>query len=295
MPQGFIDLRLGNEHRDEGFWPSFTDIMTVIVLVFLLAMLTLLVKNMDLVHQLQDSLAAERSAAEQAYSTTNINTELNMRLKRLEEASSMLRLRLMNLGEEHSRAISQLKKSEQDNMQLKSQLSGATRGLDTALSEKANLEKRQVELVAELEQRLQALNLQEQQNRESQAEIAKFKSSGITQLERLKLLELQHVDLQTKYNKLIRPARSQLGKEVVFVRYHREGGKLHIGIKRPTDAAYQATDSTALHKRLAQLQKKHGKNLYVRIVFPDESGLSYTEAWSLTDSLLSQYDYYYQE
>jgi hypothetical protein len=34
--------------------------------------------------------------------------------------------------------------------------------------------------------------------------------------------------------------------------------------------------------------------LYVKIVIPDTSGLSYSEAWSFTNNILSRYDYYYQ-
>ena len=50
----FIDLRLNREGEDhnESFWPSFTDIMTVIVMIFLLAMVVLLVRNMELVNEL---------------------------------------------------------------------------------------------------------------------------------------------------------------------------------------------------------------------------------------------------
>ena len=36
---GFTDLRMNHQHGqgDDSFWPSFTDIMTVIVIIFLLA------------------------------------------------------------------------------------------------------------------------------------------------------------------------------------------------------------------------------------------------------------------
>ena len=38
---GFVDLRLNgqdNQLQEEGFWPSFTDIMTVVVMIFMMAM-----------------------------------------------------------------------------------------------------------------------------------------------------------------------------------------------------------------------------------------------------------------
>jgi len=296
MAYGFVDLRLNQrESGEEGFWPSFTDIMTVIVLIFLLAMLTLLLKNMDLVHQLRASLEAERAATVQAQSTTHINTELNMRLKRLEEEAAMLRMRLMNLGEEHSRTLAQLSQSEQQNMQLKSSLSAITQARDVALAEKQAVEQKQAELAAALALRAKELAEQQQQYQLKIEELGKLKSSSDTQLARLKRLEMEYANLETKYNRLIRPARSPLGKIVVLVRYRKVAGKLNIEVKGPADSDYQTVSGTELHKRLSRMQQKHGKKLYVRIIFPDDSGLSYTEAWNLTESLLRLYDYYYQE
>jgi len=296
MAYGFVDLRLNQgEGAEEGFWPSFTDIMTVIVMIFLLAMLTLLLKNMDLVHQLRASLDAERAATVQAQSTTHINTELNKRLKRLEEEAAMLRMRLMNLGEEHSQTLARLSESEQKNLQLTARLSAITQDRDMALAEKQAGEKKQAALAAALTLRAKELAEQQQQYQLKVEELSALKSTSETQLERLKRLELEYANLETKYNRLIRPARSPLGKIVVLVRYHKAADKLYIEIKGPADRVYQPVNGTELHKRLSSMQAKHGKKLYVRIIFPDDSGLSYTEAWNLTESLLRLYDYYYQD
>lgn len=61
----FIDLRLnrGSQDHNESFWPSFTDIMMVILMVFLLAMVTLLIRNSELLRQLGATLEAERAAS----------------------------------------------------------------------------------------------------------------------------------------------------------------------------------------------------------------------------------------
>ncbi|MDX8406702.1 MAG: hypothetical protein R8K50_11210 [Mariprofundus sp.] len=303
MSQGFVDLRLNGGHSgEEDFWPSFTDVMMVIVMIFLLAMVTLLVKNMDLVHQLRSSLDAERVATMQARSTTHINAELSQRLQRLEEEAAMLRLRLMNLGEEHGHSLALLKASKQENIQLKASLATVSGARDAALSKKTMLEKRQTELIASLQQReqelllgQQALEAQQQQYQQSQEDIANLKSSGETQMDRLNRLESEYASLEVKYNKLIRPARSTLGKHVVFVRYHKQEGHLVIAVKTSDETPYAIVSGIELHKKLDALQKKYGKKLYVRIVFPDDSGLSYTEAWNLTESLLNMYDYYYQE
>ncbi|MGD8956688.1 MAG: hypothetical protein PVJ03_05090, partial [Chromatiaceae bacterium] len=69
--EGFTDLRLnrGSSDVNEGFWPSFTDIMTVVVMIFLISMVVLLVRNMELVNQLRATMEAERIAAELARAT----------------------------------------------------------------------------------------------------------------------------------------------------------------------------------------------------------------------------------
>ncbi len=304
---GFVDLRLnGSQSGDEGFWPSFTDIMMVIVLIFLLAMLTLLLKNMDLVHQLRASLVAERAATEQVHSTTDLNTRLNQRLKRLEEEAGMLRMRLMNLGEEHSRSLAQLAERSKQNLKLQSGLAAATQARDVALAENRDLLAKQNTLSELLAQRARQLAEQQQQYEQQLAEkqrlseqqleqIGALKGSNEMQLARLKQIEQEYAQLESKYRRLIRPARSPLGKVVTLVRYHKADGKLLIEIKAPSESEYSAVNGTELHRRLSKLQGKFGKKLYVRIIFPDDSGLSYTEAWNLTESLLRMYDYYYQE
>ncbi|MFV2032561.1 MAG: hypothetical protein ACC663_08695, partial [Gammaproteobacteria bacterium] len=43
---------------DNSFWPSFTDIMMVVVMIFLLTSTILMVKNWELVEQLRESMMA---------------------------------------------------------------------------------------------------------------------------------------------------------------------------------------------------------------------------------------------
>jgi len=335
---GFVDLRVNDEGSDgESFWPAFTDIMTVIVIIFLLVMMSLLVKNMNLVNQLRASLELERIAAAQAQVTSETNSELNLRLRQLEKETSMLHMRLMDLGEEHNRTLVQLESSEQASQQLEQEISAIRDAQESTLAEKqtlqqtnaeleknrlalkssvlilenrnaalnrnrrvleksqSDLEKRQAELTNQLEQQLQELLEQKKLSRLRVAEMDTLKVNRGLELERLKKLEKEYASLETRYNRLVRPARSQLGKVVTLVRYQKVDGKLSIEHKSPTDASYIPVTGIALHKRLAVLQKKFGKKLYVRIIFPDDSGLSYTEAWNLTESLLRMYDYYYQE
>ncbi len=52
---GFTDLRMSHAHgssNEDSVWPSFTDIMTVIVIIFLMALVIILMRNVHLVEKL---------------------------------------------------------------------------------------------------------------------------------------------------------------------------------------------------------------------------------------------------
>ena len=82
---------------------------------------------------------------------------------------------------------------------------------------------------------------------------------------------------------------------MVSVNYERIDGKERIRFKDSGDSVYTVVDEKTLHNRLEALKKKHPKNLYIKIVIPKESGLTYTEAWSFMKDLLNKYDYYYED
>ncbi|OIO71459.1 MAG: hypothetical protein CO186_08730 [Zetaproteobacteria bacterium CG_4_9_14_3_um_filter_49_83] len=286
---GFVDLRMHHQQQgDEGFWPSFTDIMTVILMIFLLAMLTLLIRNMDLVNQLRQALQAEQQASQALASTSTQNSTLNQKIARLENEVAMMRMQLMDVGDAKVTAEAKLKIAQQELNQFRlaqQQWQLAENALRQQLSV---AEQQQVSL------KLQNDALQQSFNEKSQDYMQLMQQTGM-QKEQLDRLQQEYADLDVKYKKLIRPARSTLGKFVVMVRYQKIDGKLLVEMKEPQENAFREVDAIEMHKQLAALQEKHNKDLYVKIVFPDESGLSYNEAWNLTESLLKMYDYYYQE
>ena len=59
------------------------------------------------------------------------------------------------------------------------------------------------------------------------------------------------------------------------------------------DENYTTLSSDELHSKLAALKKKHSNNLYIKIIIPENSGLSYSEAWEFMKGILHKYDYYY--
>jgi chromosome segregation ATPase len=101
--------------------------------------------------------------------------------------------------------------------------------------------------------------------------------------------------LEDKYQRLIRPARSPLGKEVVTVQYSRQDGHYRILYKEPQSDDFESVDRDELQTRLDRLKDRWQDKLYIKIVIPEQSGLSYNEAWNFTRDILSRYDYYYQE
>ncbi|MCK4706865.1 MAG: hypothetical protein KAT90_15430, partial [Gammaproteobacteria bacterium] len=101
--------------------------------------------------------------------------------------------------------------------------------------------------------------------------------------------------LKVKYDKLIKPARTARGKYVVSVNFEIIKGKERIRFKDTGQKNYTVVTEKKLHSKLTQLKKKHPKKLYIKIVIPKKSGLTYNEAWSFMKGLLHKYDYYYQK
>ncbi|MET0066350.1 MAG: hypothetical protein ABW076_08405 [Candidatus Thiodiazotropha sp.] len=324
MDNGFIDLRLNTRdgQNEDSFWPSFTDIMTVIVMIFLLAMVILLLRNMELLSQLRETIASEQQAMELARTTGQENETLEERLIAREHELTMLRMQMMQLREQSAKQEStlnvqklqisrlnrerdeltnrverlnqertllsaQVSQLTQEGGRLQSQLNEANRNIESLSTdlEQANL--RQTTTLDEL-QRLQ-VTLTEKENELMQAlTISQEKELQITDLKQ------DFSELKIQYNKLLRPARTAKGKTLVEVRYTKRGGATLIEYKGPTDAAFSTLSREQLEQRLTRL-KSRDNNLYIKVIIPKNSGLSYNEAWTFTNHMHRNYDYYYQE
>ena len=66
-------------------------------------------------------------------------------------------------------------------------------------------------------------------------------------------------------------------------------------MKAPGQQSFTTVTETKMHQQLEQYRKKYPETLYVKIIFPDDSGLSYNEAWGFTSQLHKKYDYYYHK
>ena len=199
---GFINLRLnqeGDSSGHESFWPSFTDIMTVIVMIFLIALVVLLMRNIDLVQQLRNTMEAERMAAELARTTGEEKENLSLRLIHTENELSDLRLELMKMQEIREKQLAVIK----ENMRQISDLSGQRDRLDLnnnqLQQEKSELEQRteQLELAkAQLDNRL----LRNQEKLQLSQEQLELLQQSLTALQnKQSLTQEQLTEIQTAY------------------------------------------------------------------------------------------------
>ena len=325
---------IGGRHAGIGgensFWPSFTDIMMVITMIFLMATSLLVVRNWQLVAELQESIAAERMAAQMIESTSQENATLEERLANAEQSNSILRLRLMKKDEELVLAQGAIREQESSiaslelvNSELESSLQQTRSELDAANLE-INAATAQYQ---ELAQQLESLNLQLEQQKladeqtRSQLEVARTQiaelsasstrqQQSIARLTEEKSLLNQEIEaynqqlltlkgdyetVKSKYEELIKPARSARGKYIAEVYYVKgESGEI-IRYRQPGDEGYSRLSLAEVEARLDKLKREQGSNLYVKIIIPKDSGLSYSEAWQFMRNLLVKYDYYYQE
>ena len=306
----FVDLRTNGsaDSSHGGFWPSFTDIMMVVVMIFMFASVVLILRNWDLVQELRTTMEAERLAEEMARNVSETNATLEEQLAQAQYQLSELRMQNMQLSEENSRQSATLSEKEQQLLKLGGQLRETEGALQRETRQRTEFEeqltKSQGELAllneqyAQQQQRLTTISTQlsdlELSHSRQSDELTRFKQQSTAQGQQLTDLQQEYDTLKVKYDKLIKPARTAKGKYVVEVRYEKRDGKEVIRFKDKGDAQAKAVTSKVMHQRLAALKKAHPKKLYIKIIIPSDSGLSYSEAWKFMKGLLEKYDYYYQ-
>jgi len=103
--RGFPDLRLNrsSSSSDTSMWPSFTDIMTVILMVFMLTMVVVIIKNADLIDQIRLSRSLQAEAEERLASNVQVLADLRVRTTDLEEAIRSSRMEIILLTDEAQR------------------------------------------------------------------------------------------------------------------------------------------------------------------------------------------------
>jgi chromosome segregation ATPase len=322
---GFIELRLNrqDELAGENFWPSFTDIMTVVVMIFLMVMVVLVLYNQELVRDLQASIEKERIARETARVTGEEKESISVRLYAAESEVAELLARLKRSEEVRTQQVTALERQSKTLDQQSRQIDEQAGRLATLATERDDLSRRADRLAAEMQtatgqlgaSRQEATRLAQslaeaQARRETlDAEVAALRTSATDQRRELEQsreqlrqsaatlssVQNEYGELRIKYDKLVRPARSPSGRHVVEVRYIKAGGGYQIRLREGDAGDYTEVSREKLDQRLAKLKATHPEGLYVRVVIPDGSGLSFSEAWDFTNHLHRNYDYYFQE
>lgn len=267
----------------------------VVVIIFLLTSMLLMVKNWELLEQLRSSMAAEEQAEKIIHDTSEENATLEEQLAQAQNEISMLRMQLLQASEQANQMNVALEDKEQqivivlsENSQLKNSVENNENKISSLSSKISAIESNLSQLNIDVEQKQNALD-------EERQKIIIITQERDTKSRKLTALEDDFGSLKVKYDKLIKPARTAKGKYVVSVNFERIKGKERIRFKDSGDKNYTVVTEKQLHSKLARIKKKHPKKLYIKIVIPKESGLTYSEAWTFMKSLLHKYDYYYQE
>ena len=322
MDDAFVDLRRtsGEDSGGDTFWPSFTDIMMVIVMIFMIASTVLVLRNWDLVQELRATIAAERQAEELARSMTetsatleeqlaqaqHINSEMRMQLMRadenrqsMQEQLSVQQQQILALTEEQQQLAASLQQSRRARQLNVDQLAEVNAELASVNTEYEQLTATHVSMQERLQQALQQaldeLAASEQTGREQAVELAGLRQGYSLSTRQMEDLQGEYDELRVKYDRLVRPARSAKGKYVVTVRYWKEDEYYQLRFKDADEKDYSVVTRKELHRRLSKLKEEQSGKLYVKLIIPDDSGLSYSEAWGFTLDILDKYDYYHQK
>lgn len=294
MNEEFVDLRRGHLNS-ESFWPSFTDIMMVVVIIFLLTSMLLMVKNWELLDQLRNSMAAEEQAVKIINDTSQENATLEEQLAHAQNEISMLRMQLLQASEQTNQLNLELDDKDRQIVIVLSENDQLNRAVSKNENQIANLSS-QISVMNDNLSQL-TIDVEQKQNEldEDRQKIIIITQERDSQSRKLSSLEDDFGSLKVKYDKLIKPARTAKGKYVVSVNFERIKGKERIRFKDSGQESYSIVTEKQLHSKLSKLKKKYPKKLYIKIVIPKESGLTYSEAWSFMKDILHKYDYYYRE
>lgn len=306
--RGYSDLRLNRSSSatDTSLWPSFTDIMTVILMVFMLTMVVVIIKNADLIDQIRLSRQLQAEAEQRLAANTQVLADLRVRNTDLEEAIRSSRMEIILLTEEGEKLAAGL--------DIKAAAIARLEGENEELEENIRLIRLQLtekeEELADAQAMIGGIRDEaERANRELSLQIAdllskleKNEATLLTLSDEKSDLEMalarQRQDfssLEDKYLKLVRPARSSLGKQVASVEFRRTDGTFQYLLKDIGANRWEEMSRIELFRRLGALKERWGDQLYIKVVIPDDSGLSYNEAWGFTKTVLSEFDYYYIE
>ena len=257
MNDGFVDLRQNTQGLGDGFWASFTDIMTVIVMIFLIASSVLILQNWELMTRLQMSEKAELEAADKAQIVTKEKLTAEEQLAESQHQLSLLRMKLMNYKEQQQQLKMSLNQSNHDLWQNNLDFKALKQQFDQLNHEKVQSQQQQDLLSQKLQQESEHLTKQQfiiqtlQQKLVKQQKIAQLSKRLLQQQQQNhQQLNQGFQNLQTKYDKLVRPTRSAKGKYLVEVRYKKGIGENILRLRLPNQTQLSKNDDAYIRKKI---------------------------------------------
>ena len=210
--RGFIDLRVGHGAQgvgDDSVWPSFTDVMTVIVMIFLMALVVIMIRNFELDRALLVTIAERETAQSESAALAGDKSALESSLSQTRSERDALQQqletelqRIARLAQDQERLEGQLGSLVTRRRELESSLS-ATRSERDTLQRRLETERQRIaqfsadneqleaELgtLLELRAELASANLKlRAENRDQSQEIERLLTSEQTLTERIDAL-----------------------------------------------------------------------------------------------------------
>jgi phage-related tail protein len=260
----------------------------VITMIFLIVTVAVVLSNTRLLDDLRNSVKAEQSAQQEAQKAAEEALQASQQAQKAEQLVEF-QLKANASLEEQLEYLQQRSNSlEMELLRSRATAEAAASAASERDALVSRLEAQQSEYGSTLKLREQSIAMLQTELSSKNTEIAGLTSKADQSEKQLLSLQGEYTELDQKYQKLLKPARSSKGKQVVEVVYSKSG----YSIRKPGEAALRNIGRAALDAELSALKTQHGAELYVKVVIPDNSGLSYNDAWRFTSEMLSKYDYY---
>ena len=282
-PNGFIDLRVGHGAQgvgDDSVWPTFTDIMTVIVMIFLMALVVIMVRNSELDQQLlatmsdreaakalnQDLFEAKSLLESSLEHTQSERDKLKESLSSELEKISLLTNDQQKLENQLSNLVSLREQLESANSQLSSEKDQARTEIEKLVENEQTLNSR----ITQLSEQLASLELK------SSEEISALTLDRRTLGEKLDTVSVQLLEVKLLLEKT-QLENFDLSREVTSLKQEKEG----------TEELYSIA-AEEIKKLIALIKIRESENeaLQVRV---DSSQVQYRSLQEEYESLDEKY------
>ncbi|MDH5478470.1 MAG: hypothetical protein OEY50_09065, partial [Nitrospinota bacterium] len=188
-----MDLRsnMRAEYTEDSVWPTFTDIMTVVLMIFMFTMVAVLLTNTDLARQLMAATAEKEESDKRLGESINTLQIMSARISTLEENIEKKKMEII-LMEDSARVLEKgleekdlaLARREEDLAAMHEAVAMSESRVAESLAKLKQAEKATLEQIATLQQahRRQIAQMEEERNRTLQL-LAKEADSRIKELD----------------------------------------------------------------------------------------------------------------